>query len=293
MKCNICKTDRVFKDLGQHIRFNHEISPKDYYDIYLKSGHEDVCICGNKKRFVSMNKGYTKYCSSACANRNIFTDEVRAKQSESAKRRTDGKEVGLKISEAYKKKFLDEKYRKNFSDIRSRAAYKISKASRKRQSETMKRLWTTDAFRRKQAYALNREDVKKKQSLRTKEQWRDPKFRELMNFTRQKLRFSDNPNNKEKELFKILNEICPGYFKWVGNWTLIIGSFNPDFVSSDNKFIVEHFGDYWHRNDSERQIRHRVDVFKSFGYDTLIVWEKELLNKITLTQKIKDMLRRL
>lgn len=45
------------------------------------------------------------------------------------------------------------------------------------------------------------------------------------------------------------------------------------------KKLIELFGDYWHKGEDPQD---RINIFKKFGYDTLVIWESELkdINKV-------------
>lgn len=49
------------------------------------------------------------------------------------------------------------------------------------------------------------------------------------------------------------------------------------------KKIIEVFGEYWHKSEEEQQ---RINHFKQFGFDTLVIWAKELNNTDELKQKL-------
>ncbi len=68
MICEICKKD-FSKPKGLTIHGNrvHGLSCVEYYDRFLRSETEGVCICGNDTRFVSIVEGYRKYCSIKCS----------------------------------------------------------------------------------------------------------------------------------------------------------------------------------------------------------------------------------
>lgn len=51
------------------------------------------------------------------------------------------------------------------------------------------------------------------------------------------------------------------------------------------KLIIEMFGDYWHEGDNPAE---RARIFASFGYQTLVVWEKELKDVPNVTARIKE-----
>ncbi|MCR4286048.1 MAG: endonuclease domain-containing protein [Candidatus Kaiserbacteria bacterium] len=93
-------------------------------------------------------------------------------------------------------------------------------------------------------------------------------------------------NKKEERLLKLL----PDDFEFVGNFKKVIAFMSPDFISEDRKKIVELYGDYWHKDESIEKTQHRIDIFKSFGYDTLIIWEKELKSS-DVKRKIEEFLK--
>lgn len=94
------------------------------------------------------------------------------------------------------------------------------------------------------------------------------------------------PNKKELELFDILNRILPNEYNInvEGNILILDGKI-PDFVNINGKRkLIEHFGDYWHKDENPNE---RIDLFKPFGYDTLVIWESELKDKAKLKDKIE------
>ena len=92
----------------------------------------------------------------------------------------------------------------------------------------------------------------------------------------------------EKELEKLLNIILPHQYKYVGDGSILIEFFNPDFINKDNNKIIEMFGDYWHnRPEIKKRDYYRFRVFKRNNYRTLVVWEHELKNIEMLITKIR------
>ena len=64
-KCKIC--DEEIKNIGTHIRVNHHITAKDYYDKYLKKENDGECLyCGGDTKFLTIDRGYRNYCCKAC-----------------------------------------------------------------------------------------------------------------------------------------------------------------------------------------------------------------------------------
>jgi very-short-patch-repair endonuclease len=96
-------------------------------------------------------------------------------------------------------------------------------------------------------------------------------------------------NKKEKELNRLLQNIFPKEYKFVGNGKIFLDAFNPDFINCNGqKKIIELYGDYWH-NLPDARIRNkmRLKVYRKYGYNTLVIWESELKNKRELKRKVK------
>ena len=102
-----------------------------------------------------------------------------------------------------------------------------------------------------------------------------------------------SPTSIEIKLTELINRNnLP--FKFVGNGQLIIGSKIPDYVNTNGKKqLIELYGDYWHslertgrnKEDEERQ---RIDIFKQYGFSTLIIWEHELKDSQEVISKISQ-----
>lgn len=94
----------------------------------------------------------------------------------------------------------------------------------------------------------------------------------------------NSPNKSEKLLDDILQDIFSHEYKFVGDGNCIIGGKCPDFLNiNGKKKLIELFGKHWHK---EFEINKRINFFKKFGFDTLIIWEEELKNLPELEQKI-------
>ena len=98
------------------------------------------------------------------------------------------------------------------------------------------------------------------------------------------------PNKPEK----LLNELLPNQYSFVGNGKLMIGKFCPDFVNRDNNKIIELFGCYWHKcqkcgfGKGRPVDAGRLKEYKKAGYQTLIIWEHELKNLDKVESKILE-----
>ena len=73
IKCLVCNQElSSAMSYGGHLKRKHQMTAKDYYDKYLKKESEGICpICGKSTRFVSITKGYKKFCSLKCATPHI------------------------------------------------------------------------------------------------------------------------------------------------------------------------------------------------------------------------------
>jgi G:T-mismatch repair DNA endonuclease (very short patch repair protein) len=80
----------------------------------------------------------------------------------------------------------------------------------------------------------------------------------------------------------------PNEYKYVGSSDFWIEGLNPDFINCNGqKKIIELFGDYWHnREDSKIRDKKRLKIYKKYGYETLVVWEKELKDMNKLKTKL-------
>lgn len=90
------------------------------------------------------------------------------------------------------------------------------------------------------------------------------------------------PNKKEKSLNSILSIFFPNEYKFVRDFKLFINRGCPDFCNiNGQRKLIELFGEYWHNPiefpDKETE-EDRINRFKMFGYDTLVIWENDLKN---------------
>lgn len=84
----------------------------------------------------------------------------------------------------------------------------------------------------------------------------------------------NSPNKQEKKLDGLLNKMYPGEWKFVGNGEIIIDGKCPDFINiNGQKKIIELYGERWHEPQEEQE---RIDFFKQYGYETLIIWCRQL-----------------
>jgi len=91
------------------------------------------------------------------------------------------------------------------------------------------------------------------------------------------------PNKKEILLNNLLQELSLPY-RYVGNGQFILGGKCPDFLNvNGQKKLIELFGDYWHKGENPQV---RIDYFKQYGFDTLVIWECELTEPSKLEERL-------
>ena len=153
------------------------------------------------------------------------------------------------ISKAIKLKYQDLEYKKRHKKgCENRKSVSIE--VRKKKSKQMIKRWKEDDYIRKQMKARNR----------------------------------TVQNKSEKKLERFINGVIPNEYKFVGGGEFILGGKCPDFMNiNGKKKLIELYGSYWHRNDNPQD---RIDYFKQFGFDTLVIQESELRNPRILMNKI-------
>ena len=70
-KCEICGFETKSNNgFGSHIKQNHKITTKNYYDIYVLRGKKVKCKqCDNEASFYNVAKGYRDHCSKSCSKK--------------------------------------------------------------------------------------------------------------------------------------------------------------------------------------------------------------------------------
>lgn len=235
------------------------------------------CGCGQivNNRFVSgHNGGWNK--GIPCR------EETKKKLSYLQKEKCKDKDYRMMISDSIKTKWKNKKYanslieakRKNWRD--PKYAEMMSNAH-KGQSSAMKGKHHT-------------EEAKRKLSIIQKKKWQDSQYRESqLKAIGKGLKVL--PNNSESYILNLLNSMYPGDWRYSGDFTFIINGKNPDFVNiNGQKKCIELFGDYWHRNDNPQE---RKDIFKQDGWDTLVIWERELRDENLVRFRINKFMRKI
>lgn len=116
---------------------------------------------------------------------------------------------------------------------------------------------------------------------KNKKTWADPIFAKKV-FKSAEVK----PNKLELSFDLFLQDNFPKEWKYVGDGEIFIAGRVPDWINiNGKKQLIELFGSYWHKPEDEEI---RKSHFKKFGFDTLVIWDKELRNKKQLLSKIKS-----
>lgn len=122
------------------------------------------------------------------------------------------------------------------------------------------------------------QETKNQMSETKKLLWQDPKHIKMMLKA-----WNIKPNKPEKKIEKLLNLILPGEYKYNNGWFNLHRKI-PDFVNvNGRKFFIEFNGDFWH---TEEETKKRVELFKKYGYETLVIWEHDMEDLMGIVNKI-------
>lgn len=126
-----------------------------------------------------------------------------------------------------------------------------------------------------------------KQSNLQKRKCKDPRYA-LQIVSHITVRARDvKPNKPEMQLMAILDKYFPKQWRYAGNGEMTLGRKIPDFVNIDGKKqLIEVFGEYWHRGENPEV---RIQEFRQFGFETLVLWESELKDEKSVVAKIQNL----
>lgn len=68
--CLICGTEEINR-IANHLRHQHNLNLKDYYDVYIKSSTDGICkLCNKDTKFTNrLALGYSIFCSAECSGK--------------------------------------------------------------------------------------------------------------------------------------------------------------------------------------------------------------------------------
>jgi len=124
------------------------------------------------------------------------------------------------------------------------------------------------------------QETKEKQSISAIKTWQDSEIREKRMFSWSKSR---KMNNWEKIVDDLLQAVLPSAYRYTGNFSESTYGLYPDWKSNKGNMLIELFGERWHKPQDEQD---RANCFKQFGYETLVIWGRELKDIETLKSKI-------
>lgn len=75
--CKVCgleitgdSTPKIISKFIRHLKDEHNLTSKEYYDSYLKKPGEGICpICGKPTKYLKYTAGYNKFCSTDCQHK--------------------------------------------------------------------------------------------------------------------------------------------------------------------------------------------------------------------------------
>jgi hypothetical protein len=226
----------------------------------------------------------------------IYTEEIRKRMSDSHKGKIPVNKgvIGvIKRSEEAKRKTsesLKQYYAEHKKVISAVTKEKISKANKGRKvwnEGVPVREETKEKIREKRKFQIITQVHKDRIQAGLLSAWENKSEEQRNNWVKN-IRRSANirPNKPETFLLNLLEEMYPGDYKYVGDGEIVIAGKCPDFINiNGQKKIIEHYGDYYHRNDDPQD---RIALFAKYGYSTLIVWERELKDVESLKAKIRE-----
>ncbi len=218
----------------------------------------------------------------------ILSPEIRRKISEANKGQKRTPETREKIRQNSIEQWANPKSRAIISEAVSKAnvlpirCRRISKAMKGRRPsdaafEAVRKVNRARRGEKREKYVIKDKEVLHRIRLQV---WQRPEY--VRNQMRAK---GCRPNKAEILLQHILDKYSPNEWKYVGDGELIIGGKCPDFVNIDGqKALIELFGDYWHQGENP-QIK--IDHYKQYGFECLVIWENELSDKEALMQKVR------
>ncbi len=191
--------------------------------------------------------------------------------------------IAKKVSKAKKRLFKEGKLKTLFvkGNKVSLGLYRTKEVN-KNQSKRLKKEYAEGI---RKPYWLGKKQsgcTKRKRSKSIKKLWENEKYAE--NWCKKN---NIKPNKPEILLNKLLQENFPNQFKYTGDGKFWIKRFNPDFINTKNKGVIEMFGDYWHNlPEHKERDKERLKVYKEEGFATLVLWEHELKHPIQVINKV-------
>lgn len=165
---------------------------------------------------------------------------------------------------------------------------------RGKHSRIIKRLWKALAYREKQKSGQLSDKCRSKRSRDRKKYLRTKAGK--LQFERMLVASNKHPNKAELKLDGLLQKNFSGEWKLNFPIKVWIDGKAPDFVNvNGRKAVIELFGDYWHGpkitgRTKKQEEQRRIKTFSRWGYETVIIWERELKDLKMVGKKIGRLL---
>lgn len=148
----------------------------------------------------------------------------------------------------------------------------VRERQRKSVSEAMTKLWQNREYRQRQKAAR-----KRTWDTETEKRLLEASFK--------------GPTQTEQVLIELIEDNQLPY-RYVGDGSLLIGIKNPDFINTRSEpKVIELFGNYWHSNPGtlwHRTAEGCLKIYSEYGYQCLIIWERELASVAVVIEKIRQ-----
>jgi len=237
-----------------------------------------------------------------------WSDDVKTKMSETRKRivqerpelrdfaRKSGKlnlgrkhteETRIKDSQATKSRWENPKHREKQKESRKKRWEKLSKEAR---SEIGFKVWDT---LKKNPKSLELRNQNLSEGMTQYWDNCDPEVK-AKRIQKSWETAGRGPNNAEKLVTSVTQDVFPNEYIFSGAGKIFIGGKCPDlFNVNGKKKVIELFGNYYHGKErtgrtKAQEEQQRINHFKKYGFDCLIIWESELKNIESLKQKLID-----
>lgn len=240
-------------------------------DVYSEETRKKISL-GVKKAFV---EGRLKPLRAMLGRHH--SEETRTKMSIDRRERDD--EINKKMGRTLSRLMVEGK----ISKPPSNKGKKWSKNTLIKRLDSLKKTTQTKEYRKKVSELM-------------KNLWKNPIFREKI--TKAKIdAIQSTPNKKERLLGQLIRQATKTreYRFNAKHGFIIIDGLVPDFVNvNGQKKCIELFGDYWHDsskhpNMPQNRTEHgRKEALARFGWNCLVIWEKELKNPEAVIDKIKE-----
>lgn len=191
-------------------------------------------------------------------------------------------EIRLKRNKSIKKGLNSLQGKQNLSNGQSRR-YE-NPLEKKKQSKKTKEQWRNPEIRKNRIKGLKKSGSKSEFKIKmaniSKQRWQDPVYKDRV------VRATASSNGKnysqlEFYMKEILNKLYSN--EWIHNKSpiKIIGGKIPDFVHVHKQIVIEVNGDYWHSKvvtgvDKNIHEQQQIDHYKKYGHDCVVFWECEI-----------------